>query len=267
MTDTFDIETIGSFELLTSSARLITEADVTALADTRWLELTDAVILLASQTNHLTVEQRWLEFKQLFYSQWRFKMATEEYFSLPSNSFSALMVERQGNNVVMALVVAELLTLSDIEIALIDFPGPLVLRLGGDNGIYVDPLNGEQLDRAMLECLVRGHLGDHLRLEDQHLVVAGDDVIKKRFLISVKQACLLAQEFEIALTFNQLLLDISPDDPQQRMERGFVLQQLECFKGASDDFSFFIENCPDDPNSDVLKMHMKVLELQNNTYH
>jgi regulator of sirC expression with transglutaminase-like and TPR domain len=119
----------------------------------------------------------------------------------------------------------------------------------------------------MLECLVRGHLGDHLRLEDQHLVVAGDDVIKKRFLISVKQACLLAQEFEIALTFNQLLLDISPDDPQQRMERGFVLQQLECFKGASDDFSFFIENCPDDPNSDVLKMHMKVLELQNNTYH
>ena len=87
------------------------------------------------------------------------------------------------------------------------------------------------------------------------------------FLISLKQACLLEQRFEHALVFNQLLLDILPNDPQQRMERGFVLQQLECFKGASDDFSFFVDNCPDDPNSDVLKMHIRALEQQTNIYH
>ncbi|NRA52844.1 MAG: tetratricopeptide repeat protein [Gammaproteobacteria bacterium] len=267
MTDSFDIVEIAPLELLRYGSSAISEAQVIAAGDEVWDQLLDSVDLLARQIKGQSIEDQWLDFKELFYGQWQFKMAEQDYFSMPSNSFHSLMTEREGNNVTFSVVLNNLLKMCDIAVEIIDFPGPLVLRIGGDNGFYVDPLNGEPLSQRMLELLVRGHLGDHHRLIPEHLTAATDEVTNKRFLISIKQACLLAHEFELALNFNEWLLALSPDDPQQRMERGFVLQQLDCFKGASDDFSYFIDNCPEDPNAEVLKMHIKTLDAQLTTYH
>jgi len=267
VTDSFDIAQMNPLELLRYASQLVSESEVITCGDQYWFELLDQVDLLAREIKGQTVEEQWIDFKELFYGQWKFEIAAQDYFSMPSNSFYSFMSERQGNNVMATVLVASLLKMCDVEVEAIDFPGPMVLRIGGLNGFYVDPLSGEKFDRRMLELLVRGHLGDHIVMTEDHLVVATDEIINNRLLISIKQACLLAHEFELALTFNQWLLELSPDDPQQRMERGFVLQQLDCFKGASDDFSYFIDNCPDDPNSDVLKMHIKTLDAQSNTYH
>lgn len=263
--DTIEIETVAPIELVRYCSRMTCAAKLVESGDEYWLELCRQVNELAAK--NLAPERCWLEFKLLFFGQWRFAVETDDYFSVQGNNFYSLMTERTSNNALVTIVIVELLQMLGLDVEIVDFPGPLVIKMSALGGIYIDPLTGDELAIARLDALVRGHLGDYVRLQDEHLKIADPEQIKKRYLISLKQACLLEQKFENALILNQLLLDILPNDPQQRMERGFVLQQLECFKGASDDFSFFIDNCPDDPNSDVLKIHVKALEQQTNIYH
>ncbi|NRA83098.1 MAG: tetratricopeptide repeat protein [Gammaproteobacteria bacterium] len=259
----FKVETATPFELV-DYCSLLTSKDVDE-AKQLWQALYADVIALREQ--QLSPPQRWHVFKQLFYSQWQFSIASDDYFSLPRNNLFSLMTDRKGNNSLITIIINELLGLLDLETRVVDFPGSLIIELVGDDGFFFDPLTGEQLTNARMEVLLRGHLGDYHRLNEYHLVTATADAIKKRYLVCIKQSCLLEKKFEQALYFSELLLEIIPDDPQQRMERGFVLQQLECYEGALEDFSFFIDNCPDDPNSDVLKMHIKTLNQQTNIFH
>ena len=169
---------------------------------------------------------------------------------------------RTGNNALSSILVHHLLSLLELEPEIIDFPGPFVIQLNKLDAIKIDPLNGHEMSKRLLEGLVRGHLGDHVRLTDEHLEIASEKNIKKRFLVSLKQACLLDEEYDIALLLSEMLLMLLPDDPNIIMERGFILQQLDYATGAMEDFSYFIEQCPEHPNSDVLKVHIDKLKDQ-----
>ncbi|NRA69713.1 MAG: tetratricopeptide repeat protein [Gammaproteobacteria bacterium] len=260
--DSFNISDSSAFELVRYASVQISTDKIINPGQSCWLELCDDVAQVTNQ--QLLPAQIWTEFKTIFYQQWQFAIAADHYFSMTSSNLFSLMIDRQSNNTLMAIVVVELLKSLKLDLSIIDFPGALILKFEQQ---YIDPLTGKELSRATLESLARGHLGDHIRLEKEHLAEATTNNVKKRFLICLKQACLLEKKFETALLFNQLLLDILPNDPQQRMERGFLLQQLECYKTASDDFSYFIDNCPDDPNSTVLKMHLHSLQQQTDIYH
>lgn len=260
--DSFSITDSSVFELVRYASAQTATTQVIKPGQLCWRDLCGDVDKLSQQ--QLSPTQAWAEFKTLFYQQSQFSIAADQYFAIASSNLFSLMLNRHSNNTLMTIVVVELLKKLTLDIIIIDFPGALILKLGQQ---YIDPLTGQELSEPTLEALARGHLGDHIRLEDKHLEEATPEQVKQRYLICLKQACLLDKKFEDALLFNQLLLEILPNDPQQRMERGFVLQQLECYKTAGDDFSFFIDNCPDDPNSAVLKMHLNSLRQQINIYH
>jgi len=212
--------------------------------------------------NELSLTARWAAFKDLFYKEWKFSINQNDYFSVNSNNLFCFIKTRVGNNALSSILVHHLLSILDLEPQLIDFPGPFVIQLNALDKQKIDPLNGEVMSRHLLETFVRGHLGNHIRLTDDHLLVAQEKNIKKRFLVSLKQACLLEEEYDIALLLSELLLNLLPDDPNIIMERGFILQQLDYPAGAMEDFSFFIEQCPEHPNSDVLKIHIDKLKDQ-----
>lgn len=212
--------------------------------------------------NELSSERRWLAFKELFYKQWQFSINQDDYFSIESNNLFYFLETRNGNNALSTILVHHLLSLLDLEPKIIDFPGPFVLQIDALSGLKVDPLSGKEMSRRLLEGLVRGHLGDHIRLNEEHLEVASEKNIKKRFLVSLKQACLLDEEYDVALLLSEMLLNLLPNDPNIIMERGFILQQLDYATGAVEDFSYFIEQCPEHPNTDVLKVHIDKLKDQ-----
>lgn len=212
--------------------------------------------------DELSAEGRWRQFKELFYNEWQFTINQDDYFSIESNNLFYFLETRNGNNALSTILVYHLLNLLELEPQIIDFPGPFVLQVDGINGIKIDPLTGKEMPRRLLEGLVRGHLGDHIRLSDEHLEIATIKNVKKRFLVSLKQACLLDEEYDVALLLSELLLTLLPKDPNIIMERGFILQQLDYATGAMEDFSYFVEQCPEHPNSDVLKVHIDKLKDQ-----
>ncbi|NRA59655.1 MAG: tetratricopeptide repeat protein [Psychrobium sp.] len=260
-----DIHAMTAFEILLFSSEATSEELDIEKCKALLIELTNQVIAISEQEQSL--EQRWLAFNELFYGHWHFAIDESDYFSIKSNNLYHFIEHRIGNNALSTILVEHLLNLLELQPQIIDFPGPFVIKLNGLSGQYIDPLNGKALSNHLMESLVRGHLGDHIRLQDEHLMAAGEVTVKKRFLASLKQACLLDEDYELGLMFSELILELVPDDPNQIMERGFILQQLDYYCGAAIDFAFFIEHCPEHPNSEVLKGHIDKLKTQSVVMH
>lgn len=255
-----DVHDIELIELIQFTSQL---CDIDSASDEAYQQLDELVEQVREiAINELSSKGRWAAFKALYYGQWQFSINQDDYFSVDSNNLFIFLETRAGNNALSTILVHYLLTLLELEPEVIDFPGPFVIQINALDEQKIDPLNGQDMSRHFLEALVRGHLGDHVRLTDEHLAIALEKNIKKRFLVSLKQACLLEEEYDIALLLSEMLLTILPDDPNIIMERGFILQQLDYPTGAMDDFTYFIEQCPKHPNSDVLKIHINKLKDQ-----
>jgi len=255
-----DIHDIQLLELVQFTSQL---CDDESASEEAYLQLDKLISEVREiSLNELSLPARWSAFKTLFYGEWQFAINEDDYFSVDSNNLFHFLKTRTGNNALSSIVVHYLLSMLELEPQIIDFPGPFVIQLDALEQQKIDPLNGQVMSTRLLEGLVRGHLGNHVHLVDEHLAIAEERNIKKRFLVSLKQACLLEEEYDIALLLSDFLLTLLPDDPNIIMERGFILQQLDYAVGALEDFSYFIEQCPDHPNSDVLKIHIDKLKDQ-----
>ena len=80
-----------------------------------------------------------------------------------------------------------------------------------------------------------------------------------RCLHAIKEAFIQLQQLPDALTCSALLLELSPDDPYERRDRGFLLHQLDCLSLAFKDYDFFIRQCPRDPVAELLKTQMQAM--------
>lgn len=260
-----EVNSLTPLELVIFCSEAICDEEETEQGHELLAQLIEQVLEIKEVHEHPL--ERWSEFSQLFYQTWSFSIDESDYFSVPSNSLFHFMLDRIGNNALSSVLVDYLLDLLELSPKVVNFPGPFMLRLDGLDGRFIDPLNGEEVSRDFMELLVRGHLGDHVRLEEEHLELADVKTVKRRFLTSVKQASLLEEEYDLALLFTEVLLELLPDDPNQIMERGFILQQLDYYSGAAQDFAYFIEHCPDDPNSEVLKSHVNKLKTQHVVMH
>ncbi len=94
------------------------------------------------------------------------------------------------------------------------------------------------------------------------LEMAEDDDLDALLLNLFKAELIELGMFEHAFQVSQALLDIDPDNPYERRDRGFLLQQMDCDNLAVADYEFFIEQCPKDPLAQVLKTQLS--DMQNN---
>ena len=70
-----------------------------------------------------------------------------------------------------------------------------------------------------------------------------------------------------ALACSDLALLINPEDPHEIRDRGYIYQQLDCCHAAAEDYSYFIEQCPEDPAADLLKLQVQALNAEPLTLH
>ena len=76
----------------------------------------------------------------------------------------------------------------------------------------------------------------------------------------IKAALIRDEHFAYALRSIEFILEQTPWDPYEIRDRGFLLQQLDCNRLASQDFTYFIEQCPDDPVIRILKVQVDELD-------
>ena len=202
----------------------------------------------------------------ILYNQQGFRGDWQAFFEVENALVSRVLANRKGIPISMGIVLLDYLETCGFTAQGLCFPSGFLVCVHLPNElVYIDPFTGELPTWESLELKVRGQLGNHARLSLDMLKHDTNKTIIKRLIMVIKAAYLQADALALALLCSDILLRIDPDDAYEVRDRGFIFQQLDCFKLASSDFEFFIEQFPKDPIVMLLKKEIQKMKIDKNS--
>ncbi|MFT4994388.1 MAG: regulator of sirC expression with transglutaminase-like and TPR domain [Paraglaciecola sp.] len=202
-------------------------------------------------------------FITFFYVDLAFSGDEKHYFSCQYNLLNQVIDYRTGIPVSLAIIFQSLAQGLGFDVQGVNFPGHFLLRyqVSPNRSLYIDPLNGSFLSPRDLEQFYFSILSeiDDEKMPQEALQPAGCDESVMRLLHNLKASYINEKEFTKALLAVELLVGLSPDDPYERRDRGFLLHQLDCTQVAIADYQYFIRRCPKDPANQLLEAQIRQL--------
>lgn len=194
----------------------------------------------------------------LFYKTWGFGGANGVYRFTDTLWLDKVLQSRQGAPVSLGIIFLHIAHQLELPLVPVVFPTQLILRAEWlDNELWlINPLNGETLSEHQLNMWLKGHLGSTVALDQDDLNEAENVAVIRKFLSVMKGALMQEQQLELALKTCEVMLAMMPGDPYEIRDRGLIYAQLECHSAAVNDLSYFIEQCPEDPVVEMLKMQI-----------
>jgi len=181
---------------------------------------------------------------------------------LLSNSIA----QRQIAPALKVILIQQLAQRCGLQCDVVFIPETLMVRLVCDHdyAVIFEPVTGEALDWPTLYEKMTDIEGDP---ESISLEGESTKVLLRNYLISLKNALIAHKQFQPALRCVDVLLAMKPNDPIERRDRGFLLHQLDCFKVAYDDYRYFVEQCPEDPAAQLLKIQLDNIHISDIILH
>ncbi|WP_416305001.1 SirB1 family protein [Neptunicella sp. SCSIO 80796] len=201
------------------------------------------------------------QFLQSFYTEQLFTPGNSENVASRLCLIDQVLDFRSGISVSLAIIVSHIATRLGFDVKGINFPGHflLSLELAHQRRYFIDPLTGHFLTYQQLESLYTV-LTDEEEMEAEQLEFSSTRSTVIRLLNNLKVAFMDEQKYAQALHCVDMLIELCPDDPYERRDRGFLLHQLQCFQVALADYKYFIRQCPKDPAAQLLKLQLRHIE-------
>ena len=251
-----DYTAFSLLQLASMAEAEITGQSIVKFQDAMRLQL----IIIKSQVSNKTEENidKLQTLLNSVYHDQGFKGDWKAFFKVKNALVSTVLSRRKGVPISLGMLLIEMLKETGFNAFGICFPSGFIVKVELENGpVYIDPFNGEIVDTNQLELKVRGQLGNHARLTPDMLKADSNEIIIKRYVSVLKAAYIQAEKIELALLCSDILLRLDSEDAFEVRDRGFLFQQLDCFQLACNDFTYFIEQCPEDPIVNLLKRQIK----------
>ncbi len=237
-----------------------------------WCEAELARLLKEAElalVNERDDQQRFDAFLRLFYHQWGFEGDRNAYYDSANGFIDKVLKRRKGIPVSLGALLLYFGRKLGFPLQGITFPTQFLIKLDwyGEKARYINPYDGEYVSEHTLHAWLIGHSGPLAKLKSEHLETSDNPTVIGRWLALLKSALLREERYTLALRCTDLALTFVPDDPYEIRDRGFIYQQLDCYQVALSDFQYFIEQCPDDPASELLKNQMSALSENSVTLH
>lgn len=168
---------------------------------------------------------------------------------------SHTIMTRTGNQLVLSTLFSVLFRDLGFNAQLADYEDTLTLavKLSGAEIVMVDPVSAgsEYLISSddMQDSLVSNMAAAFVSIDDDEWI--------KMVLTEQKVALIEEDRFDQALHCVEVLMELLPDDPYERRDRGLVLDNLDCRQWAKEDYDYFIKACPNDPVALFLRLQLE----------
>ncbi|EWH12233.1 hypothetical protein DS2_00890 [Catenovulum agarivorans DS-2] len=192
---------------------------------------------------------------------------TQSIFGLPNapvqakdyDLVSALNTHTAASSV-LAIILADLFSAARLNAHPIIAKHKVLVRIELEENqyVFIEASTGTSLEWSEVK--------EYLNIKDkkQAQIELPDAQTVGMLLLSMYKTALMDKGlFAKALEVVDLIISHEPDNPYERRDRGFVLQQLNCDSFAVDDYKFFIEQCPADPLAQIIKLQLD--DISNNT--
>ncbi|HEI8864726.1 invasion regulator SirB1 [Serratia sp. AKBS12] len=223
----------------------------------------------AAVPSDISQEQQLEALIELFYKTWGFGGASGIYRLSDAIWLDKVLEGRQGTPVSLGTIFLHIAHQLNLPLMPVIFPTQLILRADWmDEEMWlINPLNGETLNEHMLEVWIKGNLGLGAELEDDDLEESENVMVVRKMLDTLKASLMEENQMELALRASETVLCFDPDDPYEIRDRGLIYAQLECNHIAISDLNYFVEQCPEDPVSEVIKVQIHAIEPKQVTLH
>jgi regulator of sirC expression with transglutaminase-like and TPR domain len=223
----------------------------------------------AAVPSDISQEQQLEALIELFYKTWGFGGASGIYRLSDAIWLDKVLEGRQGTPVSLGTIFLYIAHQLNLPLMPVIFPTQLILRADWmDEEMWlINPLNGETLNEHTLEVWIKGNLGLGAELEDDDLEESENVMVVRKMLDTLKASLMEENQMELALRASETVLCFDPDDPYEIRDRGLIYAQLECNHIAISDLNYFVEQCPEDPVSEVIKVQIHAIEPKQVTLH
>lgn len=205
-------------------------------------------------------------FIHFFYVELAFSGDEGNYFLCQYSLLDHVIDYRTGIPVSLAIIFQAMAKRLGFDVHGVNFPGHFILKchFSSQAPIYLDPLNGNILSKQDLQSMYFSilHEIDDEKMPDEALHQASCEEIVVRLLNNLKASYINEKSYSHALTAVELLVNLCPNDPYERRDRGFLLHQLDCTQVAIADYQYFIRQCPKDPATQLLQAQLQHLSQQ-----
>ncbi|CDG21541.1 Protein sirB1 [Xenorhabdus poinarii G6] len=205
----------------------------------------------------------------LFYREWKFRGADGVYCLSDTLWLDHVLRSRQGAPVALGMVFSHIAQSLVLPVQPVIFPTQLILRidLPNESPWFINPMNGDTLSEHILDVWLKGYIGPMVCLESKDLQEADNASVVRKMTDTIKISLMQEKKMELALKANEIVLMFDPDDPYEIRDRGLIYAQLDCSHIAISDLSYFVEHCPEDPVTEMLKMQINAIEQRAITLH
>ncbi|CAM3732596.1 invasion regulator SirB1 [Xenorhabdus thuongxuanensis] len=198
----------------------------------------------------------------LFYRKWKFGGANGVYCLSDTLWLDGVLRSHQGAPVTLGTVFAHIAQVLALPVQPVIFPTQLILRvdLADEPTWFINPMNGDTLNEHILDVWLKGNIGPTVSLENKDLQEADNISIVRKITDIIKISLMEEKKMELALRASEVVLMFDPDDPYEIRDRGLIYAQLDCNHIAVSDLSYFVEHCPEDPISEMIKMQINSID-------
>lgn len=210
-------------------------------------------------------EERINQLLHLVYQEWGFHCCYEDYFHTENLLLNQVIRKKQGMPVSLGAIVLYLAAVLELPLYPVNFPTQLILRAeirqpnGATKVRFINPWNGEFLTIEMLNKWLEGEIGFGAEVTPVLLKRAEVGNLLERIETVFKMALTREGRYEEALRLIEYRLTFIPEDPYEIRDRGMVLASMDCYQAALEDINYFIDQCPEDPSAEILKMEVQGL--------
>jgi regulator of sirC expression with transglutaminase-like and TPR domain len=184
----------------------------------------------------------------------------------PRNSMLHRVLERRlGIPITLSVVYIEVGRRAGLRVEGVGMPGHFIARAfesEGAEGTLVDPFNRKTTDEEECRQRIDGIYDGALHLGAEHLRSAGVRVILARILGNLKAVYVQSQLFRRALAAVERILLVTPNDIEERRDRGMLLAQLNRMSEAISDTQTYLDLVPDAPDSDSVREQLKKMQIR-----
>ncbi len=218
---------------------------------------------------HIPQDQQVERLIDLFFQHWKFGGADGIYQLSDAIWLDHVLAKRQGAPLSLGIIFLHMTHQLGLPFMPVLFPTQVILRADWlDEEIWlINPLNGDTLNEHTLDVWIKGNFGPMAILEDEDLEKSENLLIVRKMLDILKTALIEEKQMELALRTSEVSLAFDPHDPYEIRDRGLIYAQLDCNHVAISDLNYFVEHCPEDPVTEIIKVQIHSIEQLRITLH
>jgi regulator of sirC expression with transglutaminase-like and TPR domain len=190
----------------------------------------------------------------------------DDYYD-PRNSFlNDVLDRRTGIPVTLSAVYIEVGRRCGLDVEGVSLPGHFIVRVRRAGRARAVPAPEEQLVDpfhagallSLRECQARLDriFSGRMKLDAAMLAPCDGRAVLSRMLRNLKVIYVKAQDYPRALKALDLLVDLEPESPEERRDRGLVYAAMDCYGLAAGDLEAALAMVPPGPEADRLRVRV-----------